>query len=127
MTNDQSWTYPHDRANPQWVTNADGETKKLVFTDEDGNPIPACPECAGIHLYGLTFEHAPRCALYEADASRAAADHELGRGVRPATVTEEALAAALGTVATDGQQLMITFAHGGIHHRVASIEEEETK
>lgn len=76
-----------------------------------------CPECAGPHLYDLTFQHAVSCDLYRADTATTVADRQRGRGIRPATPTEIVLAAALGTTPPEGAALAVEFLHDGIHHR----------
>ena len=80
-------------------------------------PLPPCPQCAGEHLYGITFKHRTSCPLYERDSATTAADHERSSGIRDMTETEAVLTEGAFEDPPEGWELGVRFAHSSIHHR----------
>lgn len=92
----------------------------------------ACPECAGLHMHHLTFDHDPGCGLRAADdqtgvndALRSAEQH--GAFTRPATQTEVTLiGAVIAGDTADLDSLSILVRHNGIHQREVTARDPKT-
>ncbi len=65
------------------------------------SPGASCPQCAGLRMYALTYNHTATCTLRARTDSRGAADHAMfgsfaGTRTRDTTTTERALLIAAG-------------------------------
>lgn len=89
------------------------------MSDTELSAPPACSQCAGPHLYGLDHRHRTTCPRYAAELSTVEADHRRGRGIRPATLTEQEILDEHRYEQPDlDEEYAVEYRHeGGIHSR----------